>query len=274
MLVGRFLAFSYPSKLMGNLGLFQSLEFRHTTPKQIQYSNPNQSKKTMNETHRIRGDRFPNQVAITSSSGAGSSSLLALYKSKEHGPKGPYRYVSGGDMMRLLAAKQGLGIEDFCIYRAEHPEEGIDRKVDAMLNAFATQDFGIFEGRLVHVLCPGAFKVLLTCDLDVRAQRKGLQLHKASTSIKVQLEERDRVDTEIYISLYGPGCIWGPSQFDLVIDTAVLDEKQTFDAVVQAHDTWRKRLEEDGLLVEGLTYELFGVNTSTLHLPSIESVPT
>lgn len=160
--------------------------------------------------------RFLHQIAITSETGVGSSSLLkALQKMLEDQP---YRWVSGGSLMRQKAAELDMSIERFAEYNRLHPEEGHDHWCDSTIQKMAEEDWLICESRLAHFFLPHALKVLLTCPLGVRAFRRARDLHKPLHEVVRAIVDRDRNDRERYAVLY-PGCLWKHSQFDLVLDT-------------------------------------------------------
>lgn len=187
---------------------------------------------------------FEHQISITSLTGAGSSSLLTALKSRLRGE--PYRWFSGGQLFRELAAKCGMTVEQFTAYCRDHPEGDHDRKLDNQIRDHAKADYMVCEGRLPHFFMPYAYKVILICTLGTRAVRR--HRDRPESTLRQVLEEiklRDRNDRERYALIY-PGCIWRPSQFDLIISSDDVENggcgtpNVLADLLVQSHENWMR----------------------------------
>ncbi len=207
---------------------------------------------------------FRHQASITSLSGCGSSALLTALKREFE--KAPYRFPSGGDIMRAVAAKRGVPIEILAEQNREHPEWGIDNEMDQMLNIFATQDFVICEGRLPHILMPGAFKVLLVCPREECARRIAIRDGISEEESMRRVTKRDlKDDSPRYKRLYGDKCLWEDCVgFDLVIDTQEKDQAATVQAFLSGHSAWVKEKGAAGQLVEGIFHLEFGLDVKKL----------
>lgn len=187
---------------------------------------------------------FSNQISITSLTGCGSSTTLNMLK--ERLKNFPYRFVSGGFIMRSIASSfrseefpNGMTIEQFAKYNREHPEDQFDLKCDQMLSQFAEQNWSIIEGRLPHIMAPHSFRVLLNCDATIRAERRRAQKYpEMSVEEVLQLiEKRDNDDNARYEKLY-PGCLWPDSDYDLVIDTGKFSPDQVVEKIIDEHTKW------------------------------------
>ncbi len=180
--------------------------------------------------------KFPHQISITSKTGAGGTTLLNGLKA--HYEKYPYRWVSGGSIMRAFGETRGMQIEEFTTYLRQNPDEGVDIKLDAMTAHFAEQDWVGCESRLSHVFMPGALKVLLVCPLPARAIRcHGRHPNLTVDEVRDKISQRDEDDEVRYSRLY-PGCLWPESDFDLVIDTGGEPVEETLRRVIERYEVW------------------------------------
>jgi cytidylate kinase len=187
-----------------------------------------------------KGLLYSDQIAITSLSGAGSSSALKLLKQKFY--KTMYRFGSGGDAMRTFASLQNMEIEEFTQYMREHPEAGFDQKMDDLVKVLAQQNFFIFEGRLAHINLPMAFKVLITCPRSIRAKRRQADpaySHLSLPDVIDKIQQRDEDDNSRYEKLY-PGCIWKEDRFDFVIDSSQYGQQELVNEILKAHEDWKE----------------------------------
>jgi cytidylate kinase len=181
---------------------------------------------------------FLHQISITSKTGVGSTTLFSELKKRFDAF--PYRWVSGGSLMRARAAELGMNIGQFAAHNRVHPEEGHDRWCDDTIAHFAEHDWVICESRLSHVFMPGAFKVLLVCDPEIRAERqRAISRSKSLKQIREEIENRDRDDDARYVELY-PDCLWGQEDFDLVMNTGVLSLAREMEALLNHYEKWQK----------------------------------
>ncbi len=187
---------------------------------------------------------FSNQISITSESGVGGSTLYNNLKVALADL--PYRFVSGGSNMRSIGDGLGMKIEQFAAYNREHPEKGYDMQCDHMFLAFGLHNFVVAEGRMAHAFMPGAFHVRLVCDPEVRAQRRWAdqakqkdkeKKKKSKATILGEILQRDEDDNIRYRELY-PGCLWLPRDYDLNIDTDVVDKEEMPAYLLREHKEW------------------------------------
>lgn len=184
----------------------------------------------------VAGGIFRNQISITSKTAVGKTTLLRELKKKLDNL--PYRWVSGGALMRARAASLGMTIEEFAVHNHLHPEEGHDRWCDDTIAHFAEHDWVICEGRLPHFFMPRAFKVLLVCNPHTRAaRRQGDNSEKPLWQVLRDIEERDRNDAKRYEKLY-PECLWPEENFDLVIETDKLSIDGEVELLLGEHRKW------------------------------------
>jgi cytidylate kinase len=207
---------------------------------------------------------FRHQVSITSLSGCGSSALLKALK--QYYEKSPYRFASGGDIMRTIARRRNVPIETLAEQNRLHPEWEIDYEMDQMLNLFGTQDFLICEGRLPHILLPGAYKVRLGCPREECARRIAARDGITYEESLRRVIKRDKEDDEPrYKNLYGEKCLWDDDTgFDLVIDTQANDQIATVEKFIAGHAKWVEQKEKSGLIVNGILCMSFLREVKTL----------
>lgn len=180
---------------------------------------------------------FSNQFSITSQTAAGKTTCLKGLREKLEGTA-PYRWVSGGALMRAKAESLGMTIEEFATFNREHPEEGYDRWLDQTIAVLGQHNWVVCESRLSHVFMPSAFKVLLKCEPMERARRRAKDNDGDVDKALQKILGRDRDDNERYERLY-PGCLWPDSDFDLVIDTTHRsDPCQSVNEILESHRSW------------------------------------
>ncbi|MDE2038290.1 MAG: hypothetical protein KGI69_03670 [Patescibacteria group bacterium] len=195
--------------------------------------------------------RFPlraaYQMTITSASAGGRSTLLeGLRAALGEG----FAYVSAGSFMRKIAATLGMSIEQFAEHASRNPD--YDARCDKMMAdaALESEQF-VGEGRVPHIMAPRAFHVRIVCPVQVRAERRFLQLRmqardrrakrrlKYVETLKAVLD-RDITDAERYEALY-PGYDWPDEHFDLVVENECLSPEQTLEKVLAGFSEHRKR---------------------------------
>ena len=175
-------------------------------------------------------------------------------------------------MMRQEARFRNMTIEEFASYNLAHPVAGIDKMLDQRINILGTHDYVIAEGRLPHIFLPGAFKVYLDCAFSIRASRRAEQISSPLAIVKKDLRKRDSDDNTRYQKLYGPGCLWTPDQFDLVINTGDMDEMEVFQYMLASHEKWK---EEAGapwsvksMVSDSSCWPAFAINVHNLFVPA------
>lgn len=137
--------------------------------------------------------------------------------------------------MRVFASEAGMNIEEFAKYSASNPEE----KCDGMITYFGEQDYVIFEGRLVHHFAPHAFHVLLVCSPLLRASRRTKDFPEVPANEMLNMiAERDRLNTERYVKIYGEEVLWPKEKFDLVLDTGEFPPEKICKKIIDNHKDW------------------------------------
>lgn len=187
-------------------------------------------------------------ICVCGMAGCGKSTV-ARRLAEKYG----FRYVSGGDALRALAAKLGFDSfkkgwweseqgAEFLRYRMKNPL--FDRRVDEELMRLARAGNVVLDSWTMPWLLKDCFKVWLRASFDVRArrvaERNGISLERAFEVLR-EKEERTKA---IYRKLYGFRLGDDFSPFDLVLDTDVLGVDEVFEVLCVVIDNvlFRKRV--------------------------------
>jgi len=179
-------------------------------------------------------------ITIAGALGSGKSST-AKRVAAELG----YRHFSSGDFFREAAKERGISIED--MNRTAEQEQATDRAVDERLRTIGAQEHGVvIDSRLAFHWIPASFKVFLTLDPHVAAERiyahvknEG-RLSQAAESVEQVYEAslaRRESERKRYRTLYDLDAE-DMSAFDLVIDTGTKDLDQVVETVIAAYRAW------------------------------------
>ncbi len=197
---------------------------------------------------------YSHQISITGTSGVGTSTMLTGLQNNRvfADVTRVMSWASGGDFMRALAKEHQRTIEEFVFLCQSEPTKGYDKLCDQRAADLALRNFVVNEGRLAHIAMPRAYHVLLTCDIDVAARRRALQIGKTEAVAKDRLESRDKTDDERYERLW-PRCLWSPENYDLVIDTSGNEAPEANqEKVIRNWKTWVRAKTTAGKLITDL----------------------
>ena len=157
-----------------------------------------------------------------------------------------YTRFSSGDFMRNIARERGISLEEFNTLAKTDP--AIDNMVDGEIRRVGEQDNLVIDSRLAYHWIPKAFKVFLTLDLHIAAERIFHHIQKESrvgqdaTSIEeVYQETVRRVANEQsrYTTLYGL-TYDDPKNYDLVVDTGTHNLEEVIQIILDAYTVWCK----------------------------------
>lgn len=188
--------------------------------------------------------KFRHSFTLTGAEATGTSTVSDMLI-KTLGPA-PYRYVSGGSIMRNFAKSLGMEIHEFAEYNRLHPEKGYDKSCDRWLTTLGgTHDFVVCEGRLPHFFIPKAFHILFVCDEDIRVARRANDKNMDTETVRTNLRTRETADDIRYAKLYGDGVLWKESQYDMAIDTGLHSPHSIVQQILNRHTEWQKELGDD-----------------------------
>lgn len=126
-----------------------------------------------------------NGYKITLSGDLGSGkSTITKYIIENYG----FKTFSTGNYQREMAERMGMTTLELNRYAEEHPE--IDADIDGKLTAIGKQNGNyIFDSRMAFHFVPASFKVYLTCNLDIAAERVLLDCRRGCVEAYKDIED-------------------------------------------------------------------------------------
>jgi len=157
-----------------------------------------------------------------------------------------YGIYRNGEYARKLAKDMGLDITSFNAFLSEHPE--IDLQIEKSAAEYAkTHDNFIIDARLGWYAVPESFKVYLTVDIDVAAQRafndskrKNTENFATVEEQKQDMQRRYKMENERYWKLYQVHKD-DMSNYDLVIDTTNITPEEVAEKIKKAYFEWLEK---------------------------------
>lgn len=157
-----------------------------------------------------------------------------------------YSRFSSGDLMREIAQKKGLSLEE--LSKIAEQDGSIDKEIDDTLIYIGTsQKKLVIDSRLAFHWIPNAFKVYLELDLAVAAERifnEDSAARKASGEVAAtkdemctRLAQRLASEQKRYYSLYQIDP-YNTTHFDLVVDTSHDHPEHVASVIVEAYKKW------------------------------------
>lgn len=154
-----------------------------------------------------------------------------------------YEIYRNGDYVRKLAKEKGLNITSYNEYLKDHPE--IDQEIEKSAAKYAeNHDELIVDARLGWYAIPDSFKIYMTVDINVAAQRAFEDAKRKETEAFASVEEqkediirRYKLENERFFNLYGVRKE-DMSNYDLVVDTTSLTPEQVKDKIISEYKKW------------------------------------
>ncbi len=180
-------------------------------------------------------------ITITGRLGSGKSTVAKLI-AEQHG----FTYYSTGTIMRLLAEEAGISILEYNQRCMNDPTE--DQKIDNRTRAFAIEHKDenlVFDSRMAWFFAPDTFKVYVTVDPSVAAERVRIDPRPGEPDSAVELyhelEERSRVEQARFIKFYGEGAdYYNWQNFNLIIDSTTRSAAEVAEAIWSAFEAYRR----------------------------------
>lgn len=159
-----------------------------------------------------------------------------------------YQHFSSGDLFRAIGREKGY---DLLLANLNSEKDAeIDRAVDGRLQEIgASEDQLVIDSRTAWHWIPDSFKVFLDLDLETAAVRildqlddarlESEHIHRDPVEYTAILQKRLDSESSRYKKLYGIDP-YEMGNYDLVIDTAENDLKQTIDLIVKGYESWRQ----------------------------------
>jgi cytidylate kinase len=158
-------------------------------------------------------------ITVSGISGAGktdgSKALAKVFK---------LRYISFGKILRDIAKKRKMSLEQMSAIR----ESEIDHEMDRRSLEFAMKGKVVLDGRLTGWVAGdwADVRIFYVCPLNVRAKRVAKRDNIKIEEAKINLQKRDDQDHEKYQKVYGIDS-FDRSIYNLVIDNRDLTKKES-----------------------------------------------
>ena len=184
----------------------------------------------------MRGGIMSNKISLAGDLGSGKSTV-ASYLINALGAE----YYSTGRIVRSIAEKMGMDINEFNKYMETHPE--IDTEIDDGLRALSSDERAlVIDSRMAWNFVEDTFRVYMTVDIDVSAMRimyAKRQDERSGTASEMAdgIRARRKSERLRYLTQYGVD-IMDFSNYDLVIDTTVASPEEVAEAILTAYRDW------------------------------------
>lgn len=157
-----------------------------------------------------------------------------------------FQHFSSGDFFRAIGKERGIDV--FQTNLVAELETDIDHLVDEKLRNLGEQeDNMVIDSRMAWHWMPYSFRVYLDLDLLVAAERILKTLDDARMEVEdipespaeyaARLQDRLDSETRRYQNLYQANP-YDPSNYDLVIDTAVNDPATVQKLIIEGFQNW------------------------------------
>ncbi len=183
-------------------------------------------------------------ITITGDIGSGKSSTV-----RELASRLEYETFSAGDTWRALAKEREMNIKEINI-QGETDGGSLDEYVDAKQKEALTKEEMIVDGHLAHVWAPESFKIFLSIDTTIAAERilkdkknnpnRTMEPGESAESIFKHVRERNISNHVRYKKYYGIKYD-DFSDYDLVIDTGLKENTLdvVVDRIIEKYNEWK-----------------------------------
>ena len=170
-------------------------------------------------------------ITITGELGSGKSTVAHLIEQRLGFP-----YFSTGEAQRLLATQ--MNMTTLQLNQLSMTDTSVDEKIDGKFKELAKEKQPlVIDSRLAFHFLPNSFKVMLTVDPKVAAQRI-MQAHRSTESTYTNLqdcitsnEKRREMEQNRFMKLYQVD-ISDKKNFDLVIDTTDKTPEEIAESII------------------------------------------
>ena len=175
-------------------------------------------------------------ITVSGTAGSGKSTIA-----KNLAQSLGYERIYVGGVRRDLAKQRGMTLEEFNVWSETNPQGDVE--VDEMIQKqMVGKDNVVLEGRVMHHFFPQAFKIYVTCDPAVAAQRvygdissggrpeEGVQTLESITQGIITREASDALRYKQYYNLN----VHDLSAYDLVLDTTQLTPQEALSQTLKA----------------------------------------
>lgn len=180
-------------------------------------------------------------ITISGDLGSGKSSTADLV-AKQLG----FSRFSSGDFMRQMAVKMNISLLELSALAEK--DFSIDKEIDAEIKKVGEKDKIVIDSRLAFYWLPESFKVYLSLDPKIAAQRISINLNenklrKESENSNSQEEvykkilERSESERKRYEEIYGVNHL-DKNNYDLVIDTDKDSLEEIAQYIIDVYKNW------------------------------------
>ena len=180
-----------------------------------------------------------NKITLTGDLGSGKSATSDILCSLTG-----YTFLSTGQIQRRLAAE--MGIDTLEMNRRADKDPSIDEQIDGVFVRLNDDPAGyVVDSRLAWFFIPGSFKVYLSVDTTVAAQRilsdpnRNSEQYQSVEEAVEKIKARKSSENARFLSKYGADCAnW--DNFDVVIDTTNRTREEVAGLVMEAREAKAK----------------------------------
>ena len=180
------------------------------------------------------------RITISGVLGSGKSTVCKELQKKYH-----FSYFSTGALQRKIADDKGMSTYELNRYSEKHPE--IDQLIDnELINLSSSTDNIVIDSRMAWHFVKGAFKVYLTTDETVAAQRvieddRGFsESYSDIADAREKLSARKKSENYRYGQKYDVDC-HNFKNYDLIIDTTEISPDIVAEHIMIQFKKWEKK---------------------------------
>ncbi len=153
-----------------------------------------------------------------------------------------YKFISGGDMFRKVAAEHNMTMGEFDAYTKTHPEARVDEQIDNFQkNLGEKEDNFIVESRLAWHFIPNAIKIRLDADENERIRRitgdkdddRIAYRQENFEKTKQKTRARQKVHQEKITEIYDIKDMMADTHYDYIIDTTKLTPDEVVSEILK-----------------------------------------
>lgn len=182
-----------------------------------------------------------NIITIAGDLASGKSTVIDLLTDELN-----YEVYRNGSYFRKLAVDMGMSVTEFNEYVGSHPE--IDNQIEESAREYAKDhDNLIVDARLGWYVVPDSFKIYLTVDIDIAANRafndpnrKESESFDTVEEQKADLQKRFQLENDRYFEIYGIHKD-DMSNYDFVLDTSNLSPEEVKEKILEAYKEWQNK---------------------------------
>lgn len=178
------------------------------------------------------------KITISGQLGSGKTTVCKILIDKLG-----YEFVSTGAMQRKIAEKYNMTTVELNRFSEIHKE--IDEQIDNMNKEFGKKPENlIIDSRMAWHFIPNSFKVRLTVDPDVAAERiytdktRTKEVYNTIVDARRKIEDRRNSETKRYKQLYKVE-LDDDENFDITVDTTNISAEEVANLILDAFNKWK-----------------------------------